>query len=400
MGKIMIVGCGGVGSVAVHKCCQNSGAFSEVVIASRTLSKCDALKKKLEGTTKTKITTAQVDADDTAVLTELIRREKPDVLLNLALPYQDLLIMEACLAAGVHYIDTANYEPEDTAKFEYKWQWEYRERFEKAGLTALLGCGFDPGVTGVFSAYALKHYFDEINYIDILDCNAGDNGYPFATNFNPEINIREVSANGSYWEDGHWVETKPMEIKRTYAFPEIGKKDMYLLHHEEIESLAVNIPGIKRIRFFMTFSESYLTHLKCLEDVGMTSIEPVMYGGQEIIPLQFLKTLLPDPASLGPRTKGKTNIGCIFVGKKNGKEKKLYIYNTCDHQECYKEVGSQAVAYTTGVPAMIGAMLVMNGTWRRPGVFNVEEFDPDPFMDALNKWGLPWKISENPKLVD
>ena len=384
MGKIMIVGCGGVGSVAVHKCCQNSDAFSEVVIASRTLSKCDALKEKLQGTTKTKITTAQVDADDTAVLTELIRKEKPDAVLNLALPYQDLLIMEACLAAGVHYIDTANYEPEDTAKFEYKWQWEYRERFEKAGLTALLGSGFDPGVTGVFSAYALKHYFDEINYIDILDCNAGDNGYPFATNFNPEINIREVSANGSYWEDGHWVETKPMEIKRTYNFPEIGKRDMYLLHHEEIESLALNIPGIKRIRFFMTFSESYLTHLK---------IEPVTYNGQEIIPLQFLKTLLPDPASLGPRTKGKTNIGCIFIGKKDGKEKKLYIYNTCD-------VGSQAVAYTTGVPAMIGAMLVMNGTWRKPGVFNVEEFDPDPFMDALNKWGLPWKISEDPELVD
>lgn len=400
MGKIMIVGCGGVGSVAVHKCCQNSDAFSEVVIASRTLSKCDALKEKLQGTTKTKITTAQVDADDTAVLTELIRKEKPDAVLNLALPYQDLLIMEACLATGVHYIDTANYEPEDTAKFEYKWQWEYRERFENAGLTALLGSGFDPGVTGVFSAYALKHYFDEINYIDILDCNAGDNGYPFATNFNPEINIREVSANGSYWEDGHWVETKPMEIKRTYNFPEIGKRDMYLLHHEEIESLALNIPGIKRIRFFMTFSESYLTHLKCLENVGMTSIEPVTYKGQEIIPLQFLKTLLPDPASLGPRTKGKTNIGCIFIGKKDGKEKKLYIYNTCDHQECYKEVGSQAVAYTTGVPAMIGAMLVMNGTWRKPGVFNVEEFDPDPFMDALNKWGLPWKISENPNLVD
>ena len=400
MGKIMIVGCGGVGSVAVHKCCQNSDTFSEVVIASRTLSKCDALKEKLQGTTKTKITTAQVDADDTAVLTELIRKEKPDVVLNLALPYQDLLIREACLAAGVHYIDTANYEPEDTAKFEYKWQWEYRERFEKAGLTALLGSGFDPGVTGVFSAYALKHYFDEINYIDILDCNAGDNGYPFATNFNPEINIREVSANGSYWEDGHWVETKPMEIKRTYNVPEIGKRDMYLLHHEEIESLALNIPGIKRIRFFMTFSESYLTHLKCLENVGMTSIEPVTYNGQEIIPLQFLKTLLPDPASLGPRTKGKTNIGCIFIGKKDGKEKKLYIYNTCDHQECYKEVGSQAVAYTTGVPAMIGAMLVMNGTWRKPGVFNVEEFDPDPFMDALNKWGLPWKISEDPELVD
>lgn len=400
MGKVMVIGCGGVASVAIHKICQNSDVFSELVIASRTVSKCDALKEKLQGTTKTKITTAQVDADDTAVLTALIKKEKPEVVLNLALPYQDLTIMEACLAAGVHYIDTANYEPEDTAKFEYKWQWDYRERFEKAGLTALLGSGFDPGVTSVFSAYALKHYFDEINYIDILDCNAGDHGYPFATNFNPEINIREVSANGSYWEDGHWVETKPMEIKRVYDFPEIGKRDMYLLHHEEIESLALNIPGIKRIRFFMTFGESYLTHLRCLEDVGMTSIEPIKFNGQEIVPLQFLKAVLPDPSSLGPRTKGKTNIGCIFIGKKDGKEKKLYIYNTCDHQECYKEVGSQAVAYTTGVPAMIGAMMVMTGTWKKPGVYNMEEFDPDPFMDALNKWGLPWKISEDPELVD
>ena len=400
MGKALIIGCGGVASVAIHKCCQNSEVFEEICVASRTKSKCDALKEKLEGTTKTKITTAQVDANDVDQLVALINQVKPDVVLNLALPYQDLTIMDACLATKTHYVDTANYEPEDTAKFEYSWQWAYRERFEKAGITAVLGSGFDPGVTGVFSAYALKHEFDEINYIDILDCNGGDHGYPFATNFNPEINIREVSANGSYWEDGHWVETKPMEIKRTYNFPEIGKRDMYLLHHEEIESLALNIPGIKRIRFFMTFSESYLTHLKCLENVGMTSIEPVTYKGQEIIPLQFLKTLLPDPASLGPRTKGKTNIGCIFIGKKDGKEKKLYIYNTCDHQECYKEVGSQAVAYTTGVPAMIGAMLVMNGTWRKPGVFNVEEFDPDPFMDALNKWGLPWKISENPDLVD
>ncbi len=400
MGKVMVIGCGGVASVAIHKICQNSDVFSELVIASRTVSKCDALKEKLQGTTKTKITTAQVDADDTAVLTALIKKEKPEVVLNLALPYQDLTIMEACLAAGVHYIDTANYEPEDTAKFEYKWQWDDRERFEKAGLTALLGSGFDPGVTSVFSAYALKHYFDEINYIDILDCNAGDHGYPFATNFNPEINIREVSANGSYWEDGHWVETKPMEIKRVYDFPEIGKRDMYLLHHEEIESLALNIPGIKRIRFFMTFGESYLTHLRCLEDVGMTSIEPIKFNGQDIVPLQFLKAVLPDPSSLGPRTKGKTNIGCIFIGKKDGKEKKLYIYNTCDHQECYKEVGSQAVAYTTGVPAMIGAMMVMTGTWKKPGVYNMEEFDPDPFMDALNKWGLPWKISEDPDLVD
>lgn len=400
MGKVLVIGCGGVASVAIQKCAMNSEVFDEICIASRTVSKCDALKEKLKGKSKAKITTAQVDADKVTDLVKLIRKVQPDVVLNLALPYQDLTIMDACLETGVHYVDTANYEPEDTAKFEYKWQWAYREKYEKAGITALLGSGFDPGVTSVFSAYALKHYFDEIHYIDILDCNGGDHGYPFATNFNPEINIREVSAKGSYWEDGHWVETEPMEIKREYDFPEVGMKDMYLLHHEEIESLALNIPGIKRIRFFMTFGQSYLTHLKCLENVGMTSIEPILYEGREIVPLQFLKAVLPDPSTLGQRTKGKTNIGCIFIGKKDGKEKTLYIYNTCDHQECYKEVGSQAVAYTTGVPAMIGAMLVMNGTWQKPGVYNMEEFDPDPFMDALNKWGLPWKICENPQLVD
>ncbi len=400
MGKVLIIGCGGVASVAIHKCCQNQEVFTEICIASRTVSKCEAIKEKLQNETSAKITTAQVNADNVAELITLIEKEKPQVVLNLALPYQDLTIMEACLVTKTHYVDTANYEPEDTAKFEYKWQWAYRERFEEAGITALLGSGFDPGVTGVFSAYALKHYFDEINYIDILDCNGGDHGYPFATNFNPEINIREVSAKGSYWEDGHWVETEPMEIKKEYNFAEVGQKDMYLLHHEELESLALNIPGIKRIRFFMTFGQSYLTHLKCLENVGMTSIEPIMYEGKEIIPLQFLKAVLPDPASLGPRTKGKTNIGCIFIGKKDGKEKKLYIYNVCDHEACYKEVGSQAVAYTTGVPAMIGAMMVMNGTWNKAGVHNIEEFDPDPFMEALMKYGLPWVVDENPVLVD
>ena len=399
MGKALIIGAGGVASVAVHKCCQNSDAFEEICIASRTKAKCDALKEKLAGG-KTKITTAQVDADKTDELISLIEREKPDVVLNLALPYQDLTIMDACLATKTHYVDTANYEPEDTAKFEYKWQWEYNDRFKEAGITALLGSGFDPGVTGVFSAYALKHHFDEINYIDILDCNAGDHGYPFATNFNPEINIREVSAKGSYWENGKWVETEPMEIKRVYNFPEVGEKDMYLLHHEELESLALNIPGIRRIRFFMTFGESYLRHLKCLENVGMTSIEPIEFEGKKIIPLQFLKAVLPDPASLGPRTKGKTNIGCIFRGKKDGKEKTYYLYNVCDHEACYKEVGSQAVSYTTGVPAMIGAMLVMNGTWTGAGVYNIEQFDPDPFMDALNRWGLPWQESFTPELVD
>ncbi|MFQ9509363.1 MAG: saccharopine dehydrogenase C-terminal domain-containing protein [Lachnospiraceae bacterium] len=400
MGKVLIIGCGGVASVAIHKCCQNSEVFQEICIASRTKEKCDALKKKLEKTTKTKITTAKVDANNVEELIALINEVKPDVVLNLALPYQDLTIMDACLETKTHYIDTANYEPEDTAKFEYKWQWAYREKFQEAGVTALLGSGFDPGVTGVFSAYALKHYFDEINYIDILDCNAGDHGYPFATNFNPEINIREVSAKGSYWEGGKWVETEPMEIKRVYNFPEIGNKDMYLLHHEELESLALNIPGIKRIRFFMTFGQSYLTHLKCLENVGMTSIEPIEFEGKQIVPLQFLKAVLPDPSSLGPRTKGKTNIGCIFRGKKDGKDRDIYIYNVCDHEECFKEVGSQAVAYTTGVPAMIGAMMVLTGQWNKAGVYNIEEFDPDPFMEALNKWGLPWKISETPELVD
>ena len=341
-----------------------------------------------------------MNADNVPELVELINSYKPDVVLNLALPYQDLTIMDACLETKTHYVDTANYEPEDTAKFEYSWQWAYREKFEKAGITALLGSGFDPGVTGVFSAYAMKHQFDEINYIDILDCNGGDHGYPFATNFNPEINIREVSANGSYWEDGHWVETKPMEIKRVYNFDQVGEKDMYLLHHEELESLGININGIKRIRFFMTFGQSYLTHLKCLEDVGMTSIEPIEFEGKQIVPLQFLKAVLPDPASLGPRTVGKTNIGCIFQGKKDGKYKKYYLYNVCDHQECYKEVGSQAISYTTGVPAMIGAMMVMTGRWNTPGVHNIEEFDPDPFMEALNKWGLPWKEDFDPVLVD
>lgn len=399
MGRALIIGAGGVASVVVHKCCQNHENFEEICIASRTKSKCDALKEKLDGG-KTKITTAQVDADKVDELINLIENYKPDIVINVALPYQDLTIMDACLATKVDYVDTANYEPLDTAKFEYKWQWAYREKFEKAGITALLGSGFDPGVTGVFSAYALKHEFDEIHYIDILDANAGDHGYPFATNFNPEINIREVTAKGSYWENGAWVETEPMEIKRVYNFPEIGEKDMYLLHHEELESLGQNIKGIKRIRFFMTFSQNYLTHLRVLENVGMTSIEPMVYEGKEIVPLQFLKALLPDPASLGPRTKGKTNIGCIFQGIKDGKPKTYYLYNVCDHEECYKEVGSQAISYTTGVPAMIGAMMIMTGKWKKPGVYNIEEFDPDPFMEALNKWGLPWQESYDPELVD
>lgn len=411
MGKALMIGAGGVASVVAHKCCQVPEVFEELCIASRTHSKCEDLKVKLDKYTaelagsdtkknRTRVTTAKVDADRTEEVIELIEKVRPDIVINVALPYQDLTIMEACLATKVDYLDTANYEPIDTAKFEYKWQWAYKELFEKAGLTAVLGCGFDPGVTGVFSAYALKHHFDEINTIDILDANAGDHGYPFATNFNPEINIREVTAPGSYFENGKFIETEPMSIKRVYNFPEIGPKDMYLLHHEEMESLAINIPGVKKIRFFMTFSERYLTHLRVLENVGMTSIEPIDFNGQKIVPLQFLKAVLPDPASLGPRTKGKTNIGCIYTGRKDGKEKNYYVYNVCDHEECYREVGSQAISYTTGVPAMIGAMMVLTGQWKKPGVHNVEEFNPDPFMDALNKYGLPWQESFTPDMVE
>ena len=399
MGKALMIGAGGVAGVVAHKCCQNPEVFQELCIASRTLSKCDALKKKLDGG-KTKVTTAQLNADNTEEIIALIETFKPDIVINVALPYQDLTIMDACLATKVHYLDTANYEPPDTAKFEYKWQWAYKKKFEEAGITAILGSGFDPGVTGVFSAYAQKHYFDEIHTIDIVDANAGDHGYPFATNFNPEINIREVTANGSYFENGKFIETEPMSIKRVYNLPQIGPKDIYLLHHEEMESLALNIKGIKRIRFWMTFSESYLTHLKVLENVGMTSIEPIEFEGKQIVPLQFLKAVLPDPASLGPRTKGKTNIGCIFTGVKDGQEKKYYVYNVCDHQACYAEVGSQAISYTTGVPAMIGAMMVLTGKWNKPGVYNVEEFDPDPFMEALNKFGLPSVEDFNPNLID
>ncbi|GKV57175.1 saccharopine dehydrogenase [Sporosarcina sp. NCCP-2222] len=399
MGKALIIGAGGVASVVAHKCCQVPDVFEEICIASRTKSKCDALKEKLDGG-RTKIQTAQVDADNVPELVALINDFKPEIVINVALPYQDLTIMDACLETGVHYLDTANYEPLDTAKFEYKWQWAYKEKFEQAGLTAILGCGFDPGVTGVFSAYAQKHYFDEIHTIDIVDANAGDHGYPFATNFNPEINIREITANGRYYEDGEFKETPPLSEKRVYDLPEIGPKDVYLLYHEELESLAKNIKGIKKIRFWMTFSEKYLTHLKVLENVGMTSIEPIQFEGQEIVPLQFLKAVLPDPASLGPRTKGKTNIGCIFQGTKDGEEKTYYVYNVSDHQECYREVGSQAISYTTGVPAMIGAMLLMKNEWKKPGVYNVEEFNPDPFMEALNEYGLPWQEDFKPVLID
>lgn len=399
MGKALIIGAGGVSNVVVHKCCQNPDVFEEICIASRTKSKCDAMKEKLDGG-QTIISTAQVDADNTQEVIDLINQFKPDIVINVALPYQDLTIMDACLATGVHYLDTANYEPPDVPKFEYKWQWAYRERFEKAGLTAILGSGFDPGVTGVFCAYGLKHYFDEIHQIDIVDANAGDHGYPFATNFNPEINIREITAKGRYWEKGEWVETPPLSEKKEYDLPQIGEKDIYLLYHEELESLAENMPGIEKIRFWMTFSQKYITHLTVLQNVGMTSIEPIEFEGKQIQPLQFLKAVLPDPASLGPRTKGKTNIGCIMQGVKDGQPKKYYVYNVCVHEEAYAEVGSQAISYTTGVPAMIGAKLLLEGKWKKPGVYNVEEFDPDPFMEELNKQGLPWHEDFNPVLLD
>lgn len=399
MKKVLIIGAGGVAGVVVAKCCQNPEIFGDICIASRTKSKCDDLKKKFENG-KTKITTAQLDADNTEEIVALMKAYKPEMVINVALPYQDLTIMDACLEAGVHYLDTANYEPPEVPKFEYKWQWAYKEKFEKAGLTAILGCGFDPGVTGVFSAYALKHYFDEIHYIDILDANGGDHGYPFATNFNPEINIREITANGRYWQEGEWVETEPLEIKRVYDFDGVGEKDAYLLYHEELESLAVNMPGIKRIRFFMTFSEKYINHLTVLQNVGMTSIEPIEFEGKMIQPLQFLKAILPDPATLGPRTKGKTNIGCIYQGIKDGKPVSYYVYNMCNHEACYNEVGSQAISYTTGVPAMIGAKMLLEGKWKKPGVYNVEEFDPDPFMAELNVQGLPWVENHNPTMVE
>ena len=399
MSRVLIIGCGGVANVAIRKCCQASDIFTEICIASRTKSKCDALAESLKDKTATKITTAQVDADSVDELISLIKAYQPELVMNIALPYQDLTIMDACLTCGVNYEKRCK-EAGFSAYFDYSWQWAYREKFEKAGLTALLGCGFDPGVTQAYCAYAKKHEFDTIDTIDILDCNGGDHGYAFATNFNPEVNLREVSAPGSYIENGKWVEIPAMSIKREYNFDSVGEKDMYLLHHEELESLAVNIPEVKRIRFFMTFGQSYLTHMKCLENVGMLSTTPVNFEGHEIVPIKFLKELLPDPASLGPRTHGKTNIGCIFTGKKDGKDKTYYIYNVCDHQECYKEVESQAISFTTGVPAMCGALMLLTKKWDKPGVYTVEEFDPDPFLDALDKYGLPRRENHNPVLVD
>lgn len=396
MSKVIIIGAGGVGNVVAHKCAQSPTIFTEIVLASRTLKKCEAIAQTVKEKTGQVIRTTQIDADDVQATTDLLKKEKPELLINVALPYQDLTLMDACLNAGVHYLDTANYEPPEEAKFEYKWQWAYQERFEQAGLTALLGSGFDPGVTNVFCAYAQKHLFDHIETIDILDANAGDHGYPFATNFNPEINIREITQNGRYWENDQWIEVEPMSVHQKYDFPVVGKQDAYLLYHEELESLSKNIPNLKRIRFWMTFSEKYLTHLRVLENVGMTSIQPIEIHGQSIQPIEFLKKVLPDPASLGERTKGKTCIGCDITGIKDGQKKRSFIYNVCDHQSCYKEVLSQAISYTTGVPARIGAEMIVSDQWKTPGVWNMEQMDPDPFMAALNQYGLPWKIIDLP----
>ena len=387
MGKVLIIGAGGVGTVVAHKVAQNADVFTEIVLASRTKSKCDAIAKAIGGN---KITTAQVDADNVEDLKRLFNTHKPELVINVALPYQDLTIMDACLACGVNYLDTANYEPKDEAKYEYSWQWAYQDRFREAGLTAILGCGFDPGVTSVYTAYAAKHYFDEMHYLDIVDCNAGDHGKAFATNFNPEINIREVTQKGKYWENGAWVETEPHEIHKPLNYPNIGPKESYIIHHEELESLVKNFPTLKRARFWMTFGQEYLTHLRVIQNIGMSRIDPIIYNGVEIVPIQFLKAVLPDPGELGENYVGETSIGCRIRGIKDGKERTYYVYNNCSHEAAYKETGAQGVSYTTGVPATIGAMMFMKGLWRKPGVYNVEEFNPDPFMEELNKQGLPW----------
>ncbi len=387
MGRVLIIGAGGVATVAAHKVAKNADVFSDIMIASRTQSKCDDIVRAIGNP---KIKTAHVDADNIDELVRLFDEFKPDLVMNLALPYQDLTIMEACLRHGCSYLDTANYEPKDEAHFEYSWQWAYKERFEAAGLTAILGCGFDPGVTSIFTAYAAKHHFDEIQYLDIVDCNAGDHHKAFATNFNPEINIREITQKGLFWEDSQWRETEPLEIHKTLNYPNVGPKESYLLHHEELESLVKNYPTIRRARFWMTFGQEYLTHLRVIQNIGMASIKPINYNGMEIVPLQFLKAVLPNPQELGENYDGETSIGCRIRGLKDGKEQTYYIYNNCSHQAAYEETGMQGVSYTTGVPACIGARLFMLGEWKRPGVWNVEEFDPDNFMAELNKQGLPW----------
>lgn len=399
MSKVLIIGAGGVGSVVAHKCALNSSVFTEIMLASRTKAKCDKIAAEIKEMHGVQIATAQVDADIVAETVLLIKRFQPKLLINVALPYQDLTLMEACLATGVHYLDTANYEPKDVAKFEYSWQWAYQERFKEAGLMALLGCGFDPGVTQVYTAYANKHHFDEMHYLDIIDCNAGDHGKAFATNFNPEINIREITQPGRYWENGEWVEIPAMSIHKPIEYPGIGPKESYVLYHEELESLVKNFPTLKRARFWMTFGQAYITHLNVLENVGMTSIKPIKFQGMDVVPLEFLKAVLPAPDSLGENYSGQTSIGCQIKGIKDGEEKTYYVWNNCDHAECYREVKAQAVSYTTGVPAMIGAMLMLtNEEWLKPGVFNVEELNPDPFMDLLNQHGLPWNELVNIEL--
>ncbi len=394
MGRVLIIGAGGVGGVVVHKCAQVPQVFEHITLASRTLSRCEKIQKEVLELQKRHIDIAQVDADNVAETVALIKKVKADLVINVALPYQDLPLMDACLEAGVDYLDTANYEPKDVAKFEYKWQWAYRGKYEKAGRMALLGSGFDPGVTNVFCAFAGKHLFDEIHTVDIIDCNAGSHGKAFATNFNPEINIREVTQKGKYWEQGKWIETNPMEISQVFDFPGVGERKAYLIYHEELESLVENIKGLKKIRFWMTFGDEYLTHLRVLQNVGMTRIDPVMYNGTPVIPMEFLKHLLPDPASLAAGYTGKTSIGCVIEGIKDGKPKKVLIYNICDHAECYKEVKAQAVSYTTGVPAMIGAMMMLTGKWKQAGVVHMEQMNPDPFLEALAQHGLPWHVKE------
>jgi saccharopine dehydrogenase (NAD+, L-lysine forming) len=387
MGRVLIIGAGGVGTVVAHKVAQNANIFTDIMIASRTKSKCDDIVKAIGNPA---IKTAAVDADNVKELVELFNSFKPDIVINVALPYQDLTIMDACLEAGVNYLDTANYEPIDEAKYQYSWQWAYHDRFEKAGLTAILGCGFDPGVTGVYTAYAAKHHFDEMHYLDIVDCNAGDHHKAFATNFNPEINIREITQKGRYFENGKWVETEPLSINQAITYPNVGPKDSYLLYHEELESLVKNFPTLKRARFWMTFGQEYLTHLRVIQNIGMSSIKPIKFQGQDIVPIQFLKAVLPNPQDLGENYTGETSIGCRIRGIKDGKDVTYYVYNNCSHKAAYEETGMQGVSYTTGVPATIGAMMFMQGLWKKPGVFNVEEFNPDPFMEQLNKQGLPW----------
>ncbi|MEI7524622.1 MAG: saccharopine dehydrogenase family protein [Mariniphaga sp.] len=387
MGKVLIIGAGGVGTVVAHKMAGLPEVFTEILLASRTKSKCDLIAARIGGN---RIQTAQVDADEVPQLVALIRSFQPDLVVNVALPYQDLTIMDACLETGVSYLDTANYEPKDEAKFEYSWQWAYQERFKNAGLTAILGCGFDPGVTSIFTAWAAKYVFDEIQYLDIVDCNAGDHGKAFATNFNPEINIREVTQKGKYWENGAWVVTEPHEIHKSLTYPHIGERESYVIYHEELESLVKNFPTLKKARFWMTFGQEYLTHLRVIQNIGMAGIKPILYEGKEIVPIQFLKAVLPAPEELGANYKGETSIGCRIKGIKDKKKKTYYIYNNCSHEAAFAETGMQAVSYTTGVPAMIGAMMFLQGKWKKPGVFNVEEFNPDPFMEQLNLHGLPW----------